>query len=85
MWKFAQVGKPHVSPSGKYALYTVKYYNLDENKGVTILYMVNTNGKSDPVKLTDEQSNNYNPRWSSNESAIRFISDREGVPKLFEI
>ena len=53
LWKFGRVGEPVLSPCGKMVAYTITYYNLQENKGVTNLYLVNTDG-GEPVKLTDE-------------------------------
>ena len=37
MWKMGRLGGSQLSPDGKRLVYTVTYYNLGENRGVTEL------------------------------------------------
>jgi dipeptidyl aminopeptidase/acylaminoacyl peptidase len=85
LWKFGQVSDPQISPDGKQIVYCVRHYNLSENKGVTNLYLIPSSGEALPVKLTDEQGSESNPRWSADGKAIRFISDRSGTAQIWEI
>ncbi|MDR2814611.1 MAG: S9 family peptidase [Prevotellaceae bacterium] len=85
LWKFGQVSDPQISPDGRQIAYCVRRYSLSENKGVTSLYLIPSNGESSPVKLTDEQGSESNPRWSADGKAIRFISDRSGTGQIWEI
>ena len=39
MWKMGRLGGSQLSPDGKWLVYTVTYYNLGENRGVTALYL----------------------------------------------
>ena len=39
MWKMGRLGGSQLSPDGKRLVYTVTYYNLGENRGVTALYL----------------------------------------------
>ncbi|MDR0415230.1 MAG: S9 family peptidase [Prevotellaceae bacterium] len=85
LWKFGQVSDPQISPDGSRIVYCVRHYNLSENKGVANLYLISLGGEDVPVKLTDEQGSESNPRWSADGKAIRFISDRSGSAQIWEI
>jgi dipeptidyl aminopeptidase/acylaminoacyl peptidase len=84
LWKFAQVGEPHLSPDGKQALYVVKHNNLAQNRGKSVLYLTNI-ATSEVRKLTSEQHNSTNPRWSNDGSVIRFVADNKETSQIFEI
>ncbi len=85
MWKFGQVTEPQVSPDGKHVAYCVKHFNLEENKGVSNIYLVAVSGETEPKKLTDENGSESNPRWSSDGQLLYFISDRSGNNQIWEL
>jgi dipeptidyl aminopeptidase/acylaminoacyl peptidase len=85
LWKFGQVSDPQLSPDGQQVVYCVRRYSLPDNKGVTNLYLVPSTGEASPVKLTNEQGSESNPRWSADGKAIRFISDRSGTEQIWEV
>jgi dipeptidyl aminopeptidase/acylaminoacyl peptidase len=84
MWKFGRVGNSALSPCGKLLAYTATFYNLQENKGVTNLYVVSTGG-GEPRKLTDELGSESNPQWVSSTKTLRFLSTRSGDSQIWEI
>lgn len=84
MWKFGRVGDPILSPDGKQLAYTITYYNLQENKGTTNLYVVSTDG-GEPVKLTDETGSESAPQWSLNGKTLYFLSTRGGSSQIWAI
>jgi Tol biopolymer transport system component len=85
MWKFGQVSDPQLSPDGKLIAYSVRHYNLDENKGRSSLYLIASDGESNVQKLTDDNGSDFYPRWSADGSTIRFLSNRAGSIQIFEI
>ncbi|MDI3528179.1 MAG: hypothetical protein PWR03_2363, partial [Tenuifilum sp.] len=84
MWKFGRVGNATISPDGKMLAYTTTYYNLKEDRGVTNLYVISTDG-GEPVKLTDEQGSESNIQWSADGKTIRFLSSRSGSNQIWEV
>lgn len=84
MWKFGRTGNPALSPDGKLLAYTITYYNLQENKGTTHLYVVSTEG-GEPLKLTNGVGSDSNPKWSADGQLIRFLSTESGSSQLWEV
>lgn len=84
MWKFGRVNNPCLSPDGKTLAYTITFYNLKENKGITHLYAVSTDG-GEPKQLTDGIGSESNPQWSADGQIIRFLSTESGSSQIWEI
>ena len=84
MWKFGRVNNPALSPDGKLLAYTITYYNLQENKGTTHLYVVSTE-VGEPLKLTNGVGSDSNPQWSADGKLIRFLSTESGSSQLWEV
>jgi dipeptidyl aminopeptidase/acylaminoacyl peptidase len=84
MWKFGRVDNPSLSPDGKILAFTTTYYNLQENKGITHLYLVPTEG-GEPKKLTNGVGSESNPQWTSDGQIIRFLSTESGSSQLWEV
>ncbi len=84
MWKYGRVNNPCLSPDGKTLAYTTTYYNLQENKGITHLYAVATEG-GEPKKLTNGIGSESNPQWSADGQFLRFLSTESGASQLWEI
>ena len=84
MWKMGRVGAVTLSPDGEQLVYTVTYYNMDENRGVTAIYLRDM--ASGAVKqLTDHASNNHSPKWSECGKQIYFLSDRSGSSQIWSM
>jgi Tol biopolymer transport system component len=56
LWSFGRVGSPQVSPDGSKVLYTVTYYNLEENKAYRDIYTVPVTGGASS-NLTESAAN----------------------------
>lgn len=84
MWKMGRVGESTLSPDGKSVLYSTTWYNMDENRGVTNLFIMPSEGGS-PRQLTDNAGNDSAPQWSADGKAIYFLSDRSGDGQIWMI
>ena len=84
MWKMGRLGGSQLSPDGKRLVYTVTYYNLGENRGVTALYLRDM-ASGEVRQLTDHTSNNTSPAWSADGRTLYFLSDRSGTQQVWRM
>ena len=84
MWKMGRVGLASLSPDASRLLYTVTWYNMQENRGVTAIY-VRDAASGEVAQLTDFSSNNSDPKWNADGSKIYFLSDRSGSSQIWEM
>ncbi|MDH3380968.1 MAG: S9 family peptidase, partial [Gammaproteobacteria bacterium] len=70
-----------VSPEGTNILYTVREMDLEGNRYLTSLWMVNWDG-GEPQQLVDK-SDVRMPRWSPDGERIAFFSDRDGETRIW--
>src|SRR5271163_36190 len=74
------VGDPHVSPDGKWVVYTVGTVDTTADKRISDLWMVSWDGTQD-IRLTyGTDKSASSPRWSPDGKYISFLSDRPGAP-----
>ena len=84
MWKMGRIGSHAVSPDGKQLVYTTTYYSIEENRGVTSLFVMPVEG-GDPVRITDHAGNDSDPSWNKAGDRIYFMSDRGGDSQIWSI
>ena len=75
MWKMGRIGAATLSPDGSQLLYTVTYYSMEANRGVTAIYLRDM-ASGAVQQLTDHASNNHSPKWSVDGKILYFLSDR---------
>jgi dipeptidyl aminopeptidase/acylaminoacyl peptidase len=78
--KLISVGGPQMSPDGKWIAYTTSRVDVDEDKSVSQLWMVNWDGSQD-VQLTYGLEGAESPRWSPDGRWLAFMSSRPGKAK----
>ncbi len=84
MWKMGRVGSSTLNAAGDSLLYTISYYNMEENRGVTAIYLDNLTTK-ESKQLTTHASSNISPQWSSDGSTIYFLSNRSGSMQIWSM
>lgn len=84
MWKMGRIGEHQLSPDGKTLIYTVTYYNMQENKSTTNLYSMPAGG-GDAKQLTDNTGRESSPQWSADGSKLYFLSNRSGSNQLWSM
>ena len=84
MWKMGRVANSAVSPAGDRFAYTITYYNMEENRGVTSIY-IQAFGSPEPMQLTDNLGNERNLQWNRDGSRLYFLSTRSGNGQIWSI
>ena len=84
LWKMGRLGESTLSPDGKTVLYSVTWYNMTENRGVTNLFTVPSAG-GEATQLTDNGGSDFAPAWSADGKTIYFLSDRSGDNQLWSM
>ena len=84
MWKMGRVGSSSLSPDGSEVAYTVTYYNMAENRGVTSIYLQPIEG-GEPRQLTDNAGNDVSPQWAADGQSLYFLSNRSGSMQIWNV
>ena len=84
LWSFGRLGSPQVSPDGETVIYTVTYYNIEENKPYRDVYSIPVAG-GEPVNLTDTPVNESNVMWRPDGKKIGYLSGISGSVQLWEM
>ena len=82
MWKMGRAGGATLSPDGSKLAYTVTWYSVEKNRGVSTVWLRDMeSGKT--VQLTDTSSDNSDPQWSADGGLLYFLSDRGGSSQIW--
>jgi acylaminoacyl-peptidase len=65
-----RVSDPHVSPDGKWVAYDLAVLNPEGTKRSHAIWLVSTDGKGAPAKLTEGS----NPRWGSSSTSVYYLA-----------
>lgn len=81
LWAMGRIGSVAVSPDESKIAYQVTYYDIDENKGHTVICTMNSDGTNN-IQLTKSHFNEHSPAWLS-DGRIAFISNRSGKQQIW--
>ena len=81
LWAMGRIGSVAVSPDESKIAYQVTYYDIDENKGHTVICTMNADGTNN-IQLTKSHYNEHSPAWLS-DGRIAFISNRSGKQQIW--
>ena len=68
-----RVGDPQVSPDGTRILYSVNYQDVKENKGNADLWLIDIEGKTPAVNITNTPSSESNAVWINDGAQMAFL------------
>jgi Tol biopolymer transport system component len=77
------VSDPQMSPDGKLIAYVQTIMDPNSNESFSRIWVVATDGTSDPRLLTSGPGSDYDPRWSPDGLWLVFISTRGGIAQLW--
>ena len=84
LWSFGRLGSAQISPDGKTVLYTVTYYNIEENKSYRDIYTIPFKG-GEAKRITNTVENEFNVLWRPDGKKIGYLSSKSGSVQLWEI
>ncbi|MBN1894665.1 PD40 domain-containing protein, partial [bacterium] len=79
-----RISEPQVSPDGKQAVFVLRRTDLEQNKGIRHLWLVNTDGTG-LRRLTSQGPGDFNPQWSADGESVYFLSSRSGTVQVWRI
>lgn len=80
---FERVSDPQVSPDGKLVAYVLRATDLDANKGVRSIWLLDLSAKTQR-KFSDGAGNSDTPRWSADGKTLYFLSTRSGSQQVWQ-
>src|SRR5260221_5813719 len=66
-----------VSPDGKHVAYCEARWDTADDSRKTDLWIVATDGKGKPTRLTGERANDRHPKWSADGKAVYVLANRK--------
>jgi dipeptidyl aminopeptidase/acylaminoacyl peptidase len=79
-----RITDPQASPKGDRVAFVVRTTDLDNNRGVTDLWVVGIDG-SGLTQLTSDAAADSNPRWSPDGKSLYFLSTRSGSNQVWRL
>ena len=86
MWSLKRLGNPAISPDGKWSVLPVTSYDVAQDKGLTDLWLVPSDGGA-ARPLTTHESSESNPAWSPDGQWVAFEAKRgdDENPQIYVI
>ena len=78
LWLLPRVGASAVSPDGKHAVFSVTEPAYNSDQQTSDLWLVGTDGKTPPRRLTQTRPSESGVTWSPDSKRIAFSTKREG-------
>lgn len=78
------VGAPQFSPDGKRLVYTLSEWDRKEDRRVSHVYLVSSEGGR-AIKLTNGEKGESAPQWSPDGTRIAFLADRDKGAQIWLI
>ena len=80
----ARISDPQVSPDGQRVAYVLRTTDLEANKGLRDIWIVDIDGAA-PRRLTTDPGSESGPRFSADGRALYFLSSRSGTSQVWRL
>jgi dipeptidyl aminopeptidase/acylaminoacyl peptidase len=84
LWKVKRLGKPSISPDGKWVAVDVATFDMDDNSSSTQIWLCSTDGKTQK-QLTNHKASSAGPLFSPDGKSIAFTSKRGDQAQIYVI
>lgn len=84
LWKLGRLSGGTLSPDGKYILYGVSTYSVEDNKGTRDIFIIPVAGGA-PKKLVDSPLSEFNEVWKKDSKTVAFICAQEDGYQMWEV
>jgi dipeptidyl aminopeptidase/acylaminoacyl peptidase len=84
LWKLGRVSEAQLSPDGTKAVYNIRRFDIQNNKGNTDIYLYDYSTRTTKAIAADS-SNETQPRWSSDGKKIFYLNDDKGSNQLYSM
>ncbi len=84
LWEFDRIGDVKVSPDGERVLFNATSYDIEENKGVSDLFIIPVDG-GETVNITGSEDSESAPAWRPDGQRIGFLKSVDDKSQLFEM
>ena len=76
VWLMSRLDKPELSPDGRWAVVSVTGPSYEEDADVSDLWLIATDGNTEPRQLTSTPEGEKSPTWSADGSKLAFVTQR---------
>ena len=84
LWSVERISDPQAAPDGRRIVFVNRVTDLEKNKSVPDLWLVNVDG-SGLRRLTTHAAGSHSPRWSPNGQSVYFLSARSDSAQVWRI
>ncbi|MFW5963084.1 MAG: prolyl oligopeptidase family serine peptidase [Bacteroidota bacterium] len=84
LWSFGRVSGVQVSPDQNHILFSVSFYDIEENEGNSEIFVMSTEG-GEAKNITKTEESEFNARWRPDGEKIGFLSAKNGSVQLWEM
>ncbi len=84
LWSFGRLGDAQLSPDGETVLYSVTYYNIEEDKSYRDLYTIPLTG-GEAVNITNSATKESAAVWRPDGKKIGFLAATSNTVQLWEM
>jgi Tol biopolymer transport system component len=82
LWSFGRVSGVKLSPDNSKMLFSVAFYNVEENSGNREIFVMPVDG-GEATNITNTENSEFNARWRPDGEKIGFLTSKNGSTQLW--